>query len=255
VASYGIIIYPPTSLKRQLNRWLVFVRNRADARDIEFTSQVSPDEGHLRCYVGLRGSVAGLQNLERQFGQHLLVFLEGVARPEEVLAEIVVPFLKSNHAGVNEVTEAYDSLLGQLRDRKLDRGLTTTPFVVSPRVRRISLQRRPRTPAGRAIQRIVLAIDQCQSNGLPMVAAVILCDQGMEELLKVSLGPAVRPRAGFSEVVSAARAAGIVAARDAVRLIRLHNMRNRIQHRRGTLRRERAIAMFQFYFEFLNRIA
>lgn len=253
MASYDFAFYAPTRLRARARHWLRFLQAVAAPRNLEMNFETAAAPlGRVRCYVYVRGSLAAMQNLERELVNQLLPYSRAIRDPQTVLRDVIIPSLRANRQGVKRITGLLYLLADQIEDSRLPKPVIS-PMSAGPTVREIALQRRPKTAGQRCAKAITRTIDQWLSHRLPIKDAVILCDQAMEEFLKAEVRLPPLSSKGFNQVADDAATAGFVTRREAYWLRRFHRTRNRLQHRGRRVRSETAVSMFEFFLALLNR--
>lgn len=253
MAIYDFAFYVPKRLRARARHWLRFLQAAAAARNLEMNFETAAAPlGRVRCYVYVRGSLAAMQNLEREITNQLLPYSRAITDPQTVLRDVIIPSLRANRQGVKRITGLLHLFADQIKESRLPKPVMS-PLSAGPAVRDFALQRRPKTAGQQCAKAIIKTVDQWLSHGLPIKDAVILCDQSMEEFLKAELRLPQRSGKGFNEVTNDAAKVGLVTRQEAYRLRRFHRTRNRLQHRGGRVQSETAVSMFDFILALLNR--
>lgn len=141
MASYDFAFYAPKRLRARARHWLRFLQAAAAARNLEMNFETAAAPlGRVRCYVYVRGSLAAMQNLEREITNQLLPYSRAITDPQTVLRDVIIPSLRANRQGVKRITGLLHLFADQIKESRLPKPVVS-PLSAGPAVRDFALQR------------------------------------------------------------------------------------------------------------------
>lgn len=109
------------------------------------------------------------------------------------------------------------------------------------------------SPEARALQTFMRAFDGWCQGGLETGAAVVLAQQGTEDWLRLRLAKSQWDTAGFRRLVSLGLERDLIDRREAIRLLLVHRISQRVRSSGDGPRPARLAALLFWLIEFIER--
>lgn len=248
VAGYDLSFSVKADMRTKVQEFLRYVQSIYKSNELEFHYKTSKlnDNKIIEVYIKIDGPLPAMQHTQRMFPEIFEYYTHVVTRAREVRNHIMIPFFIANKGGLKKITDNIFRISKEL-------GGSPNPLAVSTTLSNKALSSGKKARESQVYKQIISAIDSWFSGSLSKKEVMILCDQAMEDWLKLKLSLPNASRKGFVDVLNEASNSGAISKMERYKLLRFHKARNRVQHRGGTIRSQTVNSMFKFYLGLLNR--